>query len=159
MKAIICDVDGTLINNRDYELQFLTGQIGRQEYYRLGDQHSPPVQSVITFLQQAAARGHPVYYVTGRPEGTPHDTLQARLSLPDGTWIKKPPGTSSIAHKHMAAVHILERHRTAHVLDDNPEHLWGYTRLQGVTATLIPGWDLEDDDQPITPILPKVENI
>lgn len=159
MKAIICDIDGTLIDNRRYEQQFLRGEIDRQEFYRIGDQHSPPVQPVITFLQQAAAKGHPIYYVTGRPEGTPHDQLQARLNLPDGTWIKKPAGISSIAHKHAAAVHILARHHTAHVLDDNPEHLWGYTQLQGITTTLIPGWNREQNDQPITPTLPKVENI
>ena len=159
MKAIICDVDGTLISNRPYERKFLGGQITRQEYYKLGDKHSPPIQPVITFLQQAANKGHPIYYVTGRPEGTPHDTLVTRLDLPEGTWIKKPSDTTSIAHKHTTAVQIVERHRTAHVLDDNPEHIWAYTLLQGTTATLIPGWDLEDDDQPITPTLPKVENI
>lgn len=159
MKAIICDVDGTLIDNRYYERQFLGGRISQDVFYRVGDKHAPPVQSVITFLQQAATKGHPIYYVTGRPEDTPHDTLQTRFDLPDGTWVKKPHGAPGIAHKHTAAVHILETHRTAHVLDDNPEHIWGYTRLQGITATLIPGWNLKEHDQPIIPTLPKVENI
>ena len=159
MKAIICDVDGTLINNRYYERQFLGGQISQQVFYRVGDKHSPPITPVIEFLQHAAAKGHPIYYGTGRPEGTPHDTLQARLNLPPGTWVKKPHDTSSIAHKHTAAAHILHHHHTAHVLDDNPEHIWGYTQLDGITTTLIPGWNLEQHDQPIIPILPKVENI
>ena len=159
MKAIICDVDGTLINNRYYEQQFLTGQIDRQEFYRVGDLHAPPITPVIEFLQQAAAKGHPIFYVTGRPEGTPHHPLETRLNLPPGIWIKKPHGTTSIAHKHTAAAHILYQYRTAHVLDDNPEHIWGYTQLDGITTTLIPGWNLEQHDQPITPTLPKVENI
>lgn len=159
MKAIICDIDGTLIDTRAYDRDFLAGKISRHQLYELSDLHAPPIAPVINFLQQAAAKGHPIYYVTGRPHGTPHNILPARLQLPRGTLVQKPANTSSIAHKHTAAAHILQQHRTAHVLDDNPEHIWGYTQLDGITTTLIPGWDKEQHNQPIIPILPKVENI